>query len=265
MAEIATSILHNVGNVLNSVKVSSQILKEKIEESRINNLQKSLDLIEQHKGDLANYITSDNKGKMLPDYLIKVGRALKDEQNICINELLNLYNGINHVEGIISVQQNYAGVSGIKERISLVQIMNDIIKMYQDSFNKYAIAVNKNYKEVPPILTEKAKLMQVLVNILKNAKESLEMKIGENKIITINIFENKEKKCQIIEIIDNGIGIEKENFDKVFAYGFTTKKKSKGFGLHTSALAMAEINSKILAYSNGKDKGAKFSVLVSDI
>ena len=265
MAEIASSILHNVGNVLNSVKVSSQILKEKIEGSRINNLQKSLDLIKQHKTDLTDYITSDDKGKMLPDYLIKVGRALKDEQNACINELSNLYNGINHIEGIISVQQNYAGVSGIKERISLVQIMNDIIKMYQDSFNKYKIKVNKNYKEVTPILTEKAKLMQVLVNILKNAKESLEIKKDENRVITINIFEDKGKECQIIEIIDNGIGIEKENLDKIFSYGFTTKKNSKGFGLHTSALAMEDIKGEMLAYSDGKDKGAKFSVLVTEI
>jgi signal transduction histidine kinase len=265
MAEIANGILHNVGNVLNSVKVSSQILKEKIEGSRINNLQKSLALIEQHKTDLANYITLDNRGKMLPDYLIKVGRALKDEQDTCINELLNLYEGIRHIEGIISVQQNYAGVSGVKEKISLIQIMNDIIKMYQDLFNKYKIKVHENYKELSPILTEKAKLMQVLVNILKNAKESLEIKKDENRVITINIFKDKEKEYQIIEIIDNGIGIEKENLDKIFSYGFTTKKNSKGFGLHTSALAMEDIKGEILAYSDGKDKGAKFSVLVTEI
>ena len=83
--------------------------------------------------------------------------------------------------------------------------------------------------------------------------------------MTFDIFEDKGKECQIIEIIDNGIGIEKENLDKIFSYGFTTKKNSKGFGLHTSALAMEDIKGEMLAYSDGKDKGAKFSVLVTEI
>ena len=264
MAEIATGILHNVGNVLNSVKVSSQILKERIKKSKINSLQKALNLMKQHTDDLGNYISSDEKGKMLPTYLLEVGKVLEKEQDTSLKELSNLHSGINHIEEIVSVQQNYAGVSGIVESISLSKMMDDVLRMYQETFIKYKIKVIKDYKETPPISIEKGKLMQVFVNLLKNAQESLMLKGDEDKTITINISEDKEKKSQIIEIIDNGIGIPKDNLDKIFSYGFTTKKGSKGFGLHTSALTMAELKGKLTAESDGVNKGAKFNVIVPE-
>ncbi len=262
MAEIASGILHNVGNVLNSVKVSSQILRENIEESKINSLNKALNLIEHHSDDLDKYITKDEKGKILPTYLIQVGKALKDEQKSYLEELSNLNSGINHVEEIITVQQNYAGVSGVIETISLSKMMDDVIRMYQDRFDKYNVKIVRYYKKTPSISVEKGKLMQVFVNLLKNAQESLIIKGDEEKVITINISEDKGKKCQIVEIIDTGIGIPKENLNRIFSYGFTTKRDSRGLGLHTSALTMAELKGKILAYSKSKGMGAKFTVIV---
>ena len=262
MAEIASGILHNVGNVLNSIKVSSQILKEKIERSRVNNLQKVLTLIEEHSADLGNYITSDEKGKLLPAYLIKVGETLKDEQDNFLNELSNLNKGINHIEEIVSVQQNYAGVFGLVESVSISNMMDDVLRMYHDSFQKSRIKVTKQYTQTTLIMIEKGKLMQVFVNLLKNSLESLIIKGEKDKTITIDIIEDKEKNSQIIEIIDNGSGILKNNLRKIFSYGYTTKKESKGFGLHTSALAISELKGKITAHSDGKNKGAKFTVII---
>ena len=262
MAEIASGILHNVGNVLNSVKVSSQILKEKIEKSKVNSLGKVLNLIKQHTDDLSNYIASDERGKMLPNYLIKVGEALKDEQDSSLKELSDLHSGISHIEEIVAVQQNYAGVSGIVESVSLSKMMDDVLRMYQDSFSEYKIKVVKYYKESTPISIEKGKLMQVFVNLLKNAQESLILTESENKAITINISEDKENKSQMVEITDNGVGIKKDNLKRIFSYGFTTKKDSQGFGLHTSALAMAELKGKLLAYSDGEGMGAKFTAII---
>ena len=260
MAEIASGILHNVGNVLNSVKVSSQILKERIEKSKVNSLGKALNLMEQHTTDLSNYINSDEKGKMLPTYLLKVGKILKEEQENYLKEISNLHKGIDHIEEIVAVQQNYAGVSGIIESVSLSKMMDDVLRMYQDSFSKHKIKVIKHYKETTPILIEKGKLMQVFVNLLKNAQESLIIKDDKNKIITINISEDKDN--QKVEIIDNGIGIKKDNLDRIFSYGFTTKKGSQGFGLHTSALAIAALKGKLTAYSDGKGMGAKFTAIM---
>ncbi|MCK4359105.1 MAG: ATP-binding protein [Candidatus Cloacimonetes bacterium] len=262
MAEIASGILHNVGNVLNSVKVSSQILKERIKKSKVNGLEKALNLMEQHTDDLDKYITLDEKGKMLPTYLLKVGKALKDEQDSSLKEISDLHKGINYIEEIVAVQQNYAGVSGIIESVSLSKMMDDVLRMYQDSLSKHKIKVIKHYEESTPISIEKGKLIQVFVNLLKNAQESLIIKGNDNKIITINISEDKENKSQIVEIIDNGVGIAKENLKRIFSYGFTTKKGSKGFGLHTSSLAISELMGKILVDSDGEGMGAKFTVLV---
>jgi signal transduction histidine kinase/Tfp pilus assembly protein PilF len=264
MAEIASGLLHNIGNVLNSVKVSSQLLKEKIEKSKVNELQKVLDLIKQHQTDLSDYITSDKKGKMLPAYLIKVGKILNDEQNSHLNELTILGNGIYHIEEIVTVQQNYAGVSGVVELITLSNIMDDVLKMYQDTFKTHMIEVVKHYKELPPILVEKGKLMQVFVNLLKNAQESLVSKGDKKKVITINISEDEEEKHQIVEIIDNGTGIKKDHVEQIFSYGFTTKKGSQGLGLHTSALTMAEMGGKIVAFSEGEGRGVAFTVILPE-
>ncbi|MEA2096361.1 MAG: tetratricopeptide repeat-containing sensor histidine kinase [Candidatus Cloacimonadota bacterium] len=259
MAEIATGILHNVGNVLNSVKVSSQILKEKILSSKVNSLQQVLSIMEEHKDDIGKFITSDEKGKMLPEYLIKVGTTLKDEQNNSLEELSNLHEGINHIEEIIAVQQSYAGVSGLIEKVKLSKMMDDVLKMHSEMFRKYKIKIEKNYSKTKPILIEKGKLIQVFVNLLKNAKESLEAK-EKDRIIIINILE--DKGYQVIEIVDNGIGIAKINLESIFSYGFSTKKGGKGFGLHTSALAMSEMKGKLTAKSEGEEKGAEFMVKV---
>ena len=261
MAEIATGILHNVGNVLNSVKVSSQLLKEKIKSSKVNNLQKVLSLMEEHTDNIGKFITSDEKGKMLPEYLIKVGITLKEEQDNSLKELSTLHDGINHIEEIIAVQQSYAGVSGLVEKVALSAMMDDVLKMHSEIFRKYKINIIKKYSKTNPILIEKGKLIQVFVNLLKNAKESLEAKDEKNRIITINILEDKQQ--QTVEITDNGTGISKENLTKMFSYGFSTKKEGKGFGLHTSALAMTELKGKLIAQSDGKGKGAKFIVKVT--
>lgn len=262
MAEIATGILHNVGNVLNSVKVSSQILKERIEKSKISGLKSALDLLQQNTNDLSSYITSDEKGKLLPEYLIKVGKALGDEQDTYLNELSNLHNGIDHIEEIVSMQQDYAGGSGIVESASLPKMMADVLRMNQDIFNKHKIQVVKHFNVTAPVSVEKGKLMQVFVNIIKNAWESLLIKDDRDKVITINISEDKENKCQVVDIIDNGVGVAKENLNKIFSYGFTTKKDGKGYGLHTSAIIMAKLNGKLSVHSNKGKKGAKFTVAI---
>ena len=259
MAEIATGILHNVGNVLNSVKVSSQILKEKIKSSKVNNLQKVLSIMEEHTDNLGEFITSDEKGKMLPPYLLKVGTALKDEQDNSLEELSNLCKGINHIEEIIAVQQSYAGISGLVEKIALSNMMDDVLKMHSEMFRKYRIKIIKKYSKTKPILIEKGKLIQVFVNLLKNAKESLETK-EKDRIIIINIL--GDKGYQVIEIVDNGMGIAEKNLRRIFSYGFSTKKGGKGFGLHTSVLAMTEMKGKLIAESDGKGKGAKFIVSI---
>jgi tetratricopeptide (TPR) repeat protein len=260
MAEIATGVLHNVGNVLNSVKVSSQFLKERVEDSKVKGLEKVVNLFKEYEHDLGSYITSDERGKMLPKYLIKLVETLKEEQDIYLEELINLNTGISHVEEIVAVQQDYAGVSGITEMILLTRMMDDVVKMYHDSFSVYKIKIYKNYSKVSPILIEKGKLMQVFVNILKNAEESLIMKSEGDKVVTINISEDKES--QKVEIIDNGVGIKEEDLESIFLYGFSTKEHSKGFGLHTSALTVAEFDGKIFANSDGKDKGAKFTIII---
>ncbi|MCD4774102.1 MAG: HAMP domain-containing histidine kinase, partial [Bacteroidales bacterium] len=258
MAEIATGILHNVGNVLNSVKVSSQVLMEKIKSSKVNNLTKVLAMVEEHSKDIGTYITSDEKGKMLPEYLVKLGTTLKDEQDNSLNELSNLHKGINHIEEIIAVQQSYTGVSGLVEKVAISDMMDDVLKMHTEMFQKYKIKITKKYSKTKPILIEKGKLIQVFVNLLKNAKESLETKDEKSRNITIDISEDKQH--QTIEITDNGEGISKENLTKIFSYGFTTKKDGKGFGLHTSALAMVELKGKLSVKSKGEGKGAKFVV-----
>ena len=256
MAEIATGILHNVGNVLNSVKVSSQVLMEKLKSSKVNNLQKVLSIMEEHADNLGEFISSDEKGKILPEYLLKVGTTLKTEQDNSLIELTNLHRGINHIEEIIAVQQSYAGVSGLVEKLALSDMINDVLTMQAEMLQYQRITIVKNYAKTKPIPVEKGKLLQVFVNLINNAAESFQNRDVIDRTITIDI--SVDKQFQTVEIIDNGAGIDPDNLTGIFSYGFTTKKEGKGFGLHTAALAMSEMKGKLFAESDGIGTGAKF-------
>jgi signal transduction histidine kinase len=256
MFEVATSVLHNVGNVLNSVNVSSSLITEKIRRSEVTKIQKVADLIHEHESNLTDFFTNNSKGKRILDYLGALASYLSQEQKDILKELKLLTNGIEHIRQIISMHQNYEKSSGIFEKYKASDLIENAISLNGDALMRHNVGVQRDFAEVPLLLTEEHKVLQILVNLIRNAKDACVASKNQHKKIILRIA--YEKEYTKILVIDNGIGISSENLAKVFCHGFTTKKEGHGFGLHNSALVAKELGGNLTVFSEGVNQGATF-------
>lgn len=259
MAEIATSVLHNIGNVLNSVNVSICLIQENFKHTRVDKLANILLLIEQHLPSLGDYFTNDPKGKLLPEYLITLINAFKNEREKIDTEITNVVTHINHIKDIVATQQTISGFSGLIEKVSLIEVIDTVLQMNLDALKKHHIIIKKEFEQIPTLVTDKTKLIQILNNIVQNAKDALSSSNYSHKNILLEVKKIANNQIKII-VRDNGIGISPENITRIFTFGFTTKKHGHGFGLHGSALAAKELGGSLSAESEGQDKGSTFTL-----
>jgi C4-dicarboxylate-specific signal transduction histidine kinase len=262
MAEVATGVLHNVGNVLNSINVSATLVADRLRNSKLSELSRALDLIEQHIAELGTYLTQDERGKRVPGFLRMVASHMDRDQAMILDELHSLTKNVDHVKTIVAMQQSYAGAAGLIESVSLAELVDDAIRLNASSFEKYHIEVVRHYAEIPDVRIEKQKLLQILMNLMTNAKDSLLESTSEVRRLTVSIHtvEDVELPKVLIEVQDTGVGIPRENLKRVFSHGFTTKRHGHGFGLHSSANAAKELGGLLAVNSDGPGRGALFTI-----
>jgi PAS domain S-box-containing protein len=263
MAEVATNVLHNVGNVLNSVNnsvnVSSSLVSDMVRTSKAGNLAKAVALLQAHENDLGDFLTNDPKGRQLPGYLKSLANHLAGEQQETLKELKSLAANIDHIKEIITMQQSYAKVLGVTESLPVVDLVEDAMRLNAGAMERHQVKVVREYFEVPPILVDKHKVLQILVNLIRNAKYALDDRGHTDKRMVLQVGLNGNNTVKI-SVIDNGVGIPSENLTRIFEHGFTTRKEGHGFGLHNGALTAKELGGKLTAYSDGPGKGATFTL-----
>ena len=258
MAEVATGVLHNVGNVLNSVNVSTTLVYDRVRQSRIASLVKAGQLLREHAVDLGDYIVRDPRGQRLPSFLIHLADHLEGEQQATLREMESLVKNVEHIKEIVAMQLSYAKVSGVLEALPVVQVVEDALQMNAAALRRHQIEVVREFQEVPLVTCDKHKVLQILVNLIRNAKFAVEEKAGlEAKWVRVSIGPCGGNRVRIA-VADNGIGIPPENLDRIFAHGFTTKKNGHGFGLHMGALAAKEMGGSLKVHSEGPGRGAVF-------
>jgi len=258
MAEVATDVLHNVGNVLNSVNVSATLVNETLSNSEVLNLKKVADMIEENLGSLGSFFSENPKGKYIPSYIIKTSKLLVQEQDDVIKKLESLTKDINHIKDIVKMQQTYAKVSGVDVSVNLDQIIEDAIRINQAGLDRHGIKIVRQYSDLGNIYIDKQKVMQVMVNLIGNAKYALTDN-KTDKTITIKYYKSDPDHLRI-EVSDNGVGIPEENLLQVFRHGFTTRMHGHGFGLHSGALAAREMKGSLSVHSDGPGHGATFTL-----
>ena len=263
MAEMAIGVLHNIGNILNSVNISVEEVSRIAGNSKVQGLNKANAMLCENMDNLYEFISNDNKGKKLLQYYVKLGSILEEELNQIIDETKSLREKTTMMKEVISTQQAYA-TTGIRvEEFQISPVIEDALKVQGASLHKWGINITKNIPETPTIVGQKSKLLQVVTNLIKNAKEATLENDARNKekeiIIDIGIYKNKSV---YVSVTDNGVGIKEENLSNIFNHGFTTKENGHGFGLHTSANSMTEMGGMLTVSSDGANKGACFTLSV---
>jgi len=259
MAEIATGVLHNVGNVLTSLNVSASIVATGFRQSKADSLAKISSLLQEHEGDLAHFLTHDPKGKRIPEFLATLSSHAVAERDRLLQEISSLQKNVDHIKDIVSMQQTYATAIGLVEPLDAVELMEDSLRMNASALVRHDIRLERDFQPVPPVLAERGKVIQILVNLIRNAKYADDQGGAAAKLITVSIRPGAKGRVQLI-VADSGIGIPAENLERIFVHGFTTRANGHGFGLHSSVNAAKEMKGSLTVYSEGLGKGATFTL-----
>jgi signal transduction histidine kinase len=261
MAEVATGVLHNVGNVLNSVNVSATLLRDQVRKSETHALLQAAELLKQKNGDPGAFLASDPQGKLMPEFIIQIAGQLRKEQENTLHELEQLAKNVDHIKDIVAMQQSYARVAGIIEKVSLASLVEDALQINSAALTRHGVKVIRRFEEVPLLMLDKQKVLQILINLIRNAKYALDECTRDEKRLIITIAKT-DGECVMVRVEDNGLGIPPENLTRVFSHGFTTRPHGHGFGLHLGALNAREMGGSLSAASEGTGRGATFTLIL---
>jgi C4-dicarboxylate-specific signal transduction histidine kinase len=256
MAEVASGVLHNVGNVMNSVNVGANVVSDAVKALPVEQVGKVCELLEQNSDRLGEFLATDPRGRKVLEYLGKLAHTLSAEKQAVRAEIDQVLEHLEHMKKIIAAQQTYAKVTGVTEVCSLKEIAETALAISDAALRGSRVQVVRELDDVPPALFDRHQILQILVNLVSNAKHALEHGDPESRILAISIA--AEGVNARIEVRDNGVGIPQGNLAKVFNHGFTTKKSGHGFGLHNCANSAQQMDGSLEAFSDGPGCGARF-------
>lgn len=254
--EVATGVLHNVGNVLNSINVSTTLLTEQLQRSELHSLQRAVDSIPP-ESDLTQFFTADPRGRLLPPYLVNAIRTIAIEYDSLDHELRNLAAKIEHVNAIVAAQQSYTRHAPLIQRVSPAVLFDEALAII-DVQRHAEIEFAKSYASVPDIETDKHRALEILINLLTNAIQAVSTQASKSPRIELAI--EAEANQVALTVADNGLGIPADRLTRIFSYGFTTKPQGHGFGLHSSALTARALGGTLSVHSAGAGQGARFTL-----
>jgi len=261
MAEIATHVLHNVGNVLNSVNVSTALIGDRLRASKSVGLQRTVQLLAEHRDDLGAFLSRDERGRLLPAYLEKLAETLADEQRELLIEVEQLAGSIEHLKQIVAAQQSLAGSAKVLEAVAPQDLIDEAVRLVSADLHRLGIRVERSVQPAAPVLLDRHRLLSVLVNLLANARDAIVAQREHGKAAgTIRIDARVEGQRLRVKIGDDGEGIPSEALTRIFGQGFSTRRQGRGFGLHSCALTAAEFGGTLAAHSAGPGRGAEFTL-----
>jgi signal transduction histidine kinase len=258
MAEIATGVLHNVGNVLNSVNVSASVAVRKLKDSKVNNFVKAGQMIQANRTNLADFLVNQERGRILPGFLIDLGQCVCKEQAEVLGELERLSGGLEHIKQIVGDQQQHAKQSVLRENVVPAELIEQAISMDPQLAGNASLRIVRDIEPIEAIALDKHRVLQILINLLSNAAKAVNPAPLAEKSVVVSVRRANNGKSIQFQVSDNGVGIEPQDLARIFAHGFTTSQTGHGFGLHSSANAAREMGGNLVATSAGRGQGATF-------
>ncbi len=258
MAEVATGVLHNVGNVLNSVNVSVTLVFDSIRKSKADSLARIAALMKERASGLGEFLTQDEKGKRVPAFIEQLAAHLVEERDACLAEMEQLRKSVAHIKEIVEMQQGYAKVSGVSESVKITGLVEDAVRLNTESLRKHAVTLSRQYEADATLFLDKHKVLQIIVNLIHNAARACVDSGRTDRQVIVRVVRSDGHVRIMVD--DNGVGIPPENLTRIFHHGFTTRNDGHGFGLHSGALAAKELGGSLHASSRGPGSGAVFTL-----
>ena len=256
MAEVATNVLHNVGNILNSINISASMVAERVKQSKAAGVSRLAAMLHEQGPRLGEFLTSDDRGRRIPEYLSALGQQVAEDQRMTLQEIASMRENLEHIKDTVAMQQSYAKLCGVTETVEVADLVEDSLRLNAGALTRHGVTLVREFAAVPAITVDKHKVLQILVNLIRNAKYACDESGKSDKRIVLRI---ESAGCGVrISVIDNGVGIAPENMDRLFNHGFTTRKSGHGFGLHSGALAAHDLGGTLHAESDGPGSGAAF-------
>jgi len=258
MAEIVIGVLHNVGNVLNSLGVANDMARRNLRALRVERLEQAAHLIRSNRDGLAAFLRDDEQGRHLPDYLAALSAQMSTSMKAVQAELDTIEHLMDHLRDIVSAQQSLAHVGGLQEPTDLRELAESALTM--QSTNLAEVELVRQFGDLPLVTTDRHKLLQILVNLLRNAGDAVRASATRPGRIVVRITRDGCDAVVVVE--DSGVGMSQDVLQKLWRFGFTTKQDGHGFGLHNSANAAHEIGATLTAHSDGPGHGSRFTLRV---
>lgn len=259
MADVATNVLHEIGNALNSVNVNSSIIGKDVQGLKTAFLARLVDLINENKSNLSDFLENDPRGKQVIPALNKISETLNKSQGQLLERIKSLDTQILRLNDIIRAQKSHAQTAGaFYEFLDINKFLNRILDAQSTEARDRNITLYRDYQPLPEIQVQKAKLKQVIIHLLTNAYEAVDQEGVQEP--EVRIVTRLNQGVVQIQMIDNGIGVDEKAMDRIFFHGYTTKDGRDGFGLHYCANAAREMNGKLRAFNNSPNPGSTFSL-----
>ncbi len=264
MAEVAVGVLHNVGNLLNSVSVCAEQIADHGAGPHAAGLRKAAALLASHRSDLPAFFSQDPRAALLPDYLARVAEGLSRDDALARDEARQLLEKVDVIRDTIGALQALARegrTALLRDDVDLRSVVDTVLEIQAPLLTRHSVALRKDLGDQPlTLVTDRAKLIHVLVNVVKNAVEAMRATSGD-RTLTVLAGQGAQGRVRVV-VSDTGEGIPPQNLDRIFSYGFTTKPDGHGFGLHTCALYAAQLGGSLSASSPGPDRGAAFTLVL---
>lgn len=261
MAEVASDVLHNVGNVLNSLNVSAGLIAQHVREMPVHDVNRISDLLAAHQDDIGTFLTHDSKGQQVLGFLAQLGCHLRDQHAQTCSDLDTLISQIDHVRDLIVAQDDIARATSIQEPVVLKDLVETALATHSSELDKNQIVLIRDYADMPQIITDKQQVSQIVANLIANATEAMQQQVQEPHQLTVRTQLHTDEDNRIrLQMIDSGIGISSDNLQRIFAQSLVPERGKQGSGLHNNANAAKNLGGSLTAASDGEGLGATFTL-----
>ncbi|MCY4587492.1 MAG: PAS domain S-box protein [Bryobacterales bacterium] len=263
--EIVDTILHNIGNAISSVTIGVGTIREQVTGNelvlRLGALAKA---VEAHRDDLIPYLQTDPKGRQVIPFLLALSQDFAQQNEQLQKTVERVEKRVEHIVDIIRTQRSFTSEAMERKDINLQRAVADAVKLLQDSIAKREIRISIDSQNAPKeIRVQESQFQQMLINLIKNSIEAIDGLAESNGLEAeprIQVRSYVEEDFLVLDVIDNGIGIEEKSSKIIFTAGYTTKKRGSGLGLHSTANFIIGSGGQIIPLSDGIGKGATMRV-----